>query len=130
MRTPIAQALAWPQRLASGVQFLDLLQVARLDFEPPDPKRFPCLGLAIDAAHAGAEMPAVLSAANEVAVAAFLDGHLNFGGISRVIGEVMNSWVSCGGEPDLEAVLDADARARNMAGSLMVTASPVRSALS
>ena len=101
MRTPIAQALAWPQRLASGVQFLDLLQVARLDFEPPDLQRFPCLGLAMEAARAGGEMPAVLSAANEVAVAAFLEGRLNFGGIARVIGEVMNSWVSHGGKPDL-----------------------------
>ena len=98
MRTPIAQALAWPQRLASGVQFLDLLQVARLDFEPPDLQRFPCLGLAIAAARAGAEMPAVLSAANEVAVEAFLEGRLNFAGIERVIGDVMNGWVNAGGE--------------------------------
>ena len=66
MRTPIAQALAWPGRLASGVQFLDLLKVARLDFEPPDLQRFPCLGLAMAAAKAGGEMPAVLSGANEV----------------------------------------------------------------
>ncbi|MEO6185273.1 MAG: 1-deoxy-D-xylulose-5-phosphate reductoisomerase, partial [Steroidobacteraceae bacterium] len=115
MRTPIAQALAWPGRLASGVQFLDLLQVARLDFEPPDLQRFPCLRLAMEAARAGGEMPAVLSAANEVAVAAFLDGHLNFGGIPRVIGEVMNSWVSHGGKPDLQSVLSADARARLLA---------------
>jgi 1-deoxy-D-xylulose-5-phosphate reductoisomerase len=68
-------------------------------------------------------MPAVLSAANEVAVAAFLDGHLNFGGIPRVIGEVMNSWVSYGGEPELEAMLDADARAREMTHSLIFGAS-------
>jgi 1-deoxy-D-xylulose-5-phosphate reductoisomerase len=115
MRTPIAQALAWPQRLASGVQFLDLLQVARLDFEPPDLQRFPCLGLAIAAARAGAEMPAVLSAANEVAVEAFLEGRLNFAGIERVIGDVMNGWLSTGGTPGLEAVLAADARARALA---------------
>jgi 1-deoxy-D-xylulose-5-phosphate reductoisomerase len=115
MRTPIAQALAWPGRVASGVQFLDLLRVGRLDFEPPDLQRFPCLALAIEAARAGAEMPAVLSAANEVAVAAFLEGRLNFGGIHRVIGEVMNAWVSAGGEPELEAVLAADARARELA---------------
>jgi 1-deoxy-D-xylulose-5-phosphate reductoisomerase len=127
MRTPIAQALAWPQRLASGVQFLDLLQVARLDFEAPDLQRFPCLGLAMAAARAGAEMPAVLSAANEVAVAAFLDGQLNFAGIERVIGEVMNGWVSTGEEPDLDAVLAADARARVMAASLLPHAVPARS---
>ncbi len=127
MRTPIAQALAWPQRLASGVQFLDLLQVARLDFEAPDLQRFPCLGLAMAAARAGAEMPAVLSAANEVAVAAFLDGQLNFAGIERVIGEVMNGWVSTGGEPDLDAVLAADSRARVMATSLLPHCVPARS---
>jgi 1-deoxy-D-xylulose-5-phosphate reductoisomerase len=115
MRTPIAQALAWPQRLASGVQFLDLLRVARLDFEPPDLQRFPCLGLAIAAARAGAEMPAVLSAANEVAVEAFLEGRLNFADIERVIGDVMNGWQGTGGTPDLDAVLAADAAARALA---------------
>jgi 1-deoxy-D-xylulose-5-phosphate reductoisomerase len=119
MRTPIAQALAWPQRLASGVQFLDLLQVARLDFEAPDLQRFPCLGLAIAAARAGAEMPAVLSAANEVAVEAFLEGRLNFAGIERVIGDVMNGWLSTGGTPDLDAVLAADARARALAAECL-----------
>jgi 1-deoxy-D-xylulose-5-phosphate reductoisomerase len=130
MRTPIAQALAWPERLASGVQFLDLLQVARLDFEPPDLQRFPCLRLAMEAARVGGEMPAVLSAANEVAVAAFLEGSLNFGGIPRVIGEVMNSWVSHGGKPDLQSVLEADARARRLASGLMQVAAPGRSARS
>ncbi|HMA11348.1 MAG TPA: 1-deoxy-D-xylulose-5-phosphate reductoisomerase [Steroidobacteraceae bacterium] len=117
MRTPIAQALAWPQRLASGVQFLDLLRVARLDFEPPDLQRFPCLGLAIAAARAGAEMPAVLSAANEVAVEAFLEGRLNFAGIEQVIGDVMDGWLSTSGTPDLDAVLAADARARQLAAA-------------
>jgi 1-deoxy-D-xylulose-5-phosphate reductoisomerase len=130
MRTPIAQALAWPGRLASGVQFLDLLQVARLDFEPPDLQRFPCLRLAMEAARAGGEMPAVLSAANEVAVAAFLEGHLNFGGIPRVIGEVMNSWVSHGGKPDLQSVLSADARARLQATQLLTGSTQRGSTLS
>lgn len=119
MRTPIAQALAWPQRLDAGVQFLDLLQVARLDFEPPDFGRFPCLRLALDAARAGGEMPAVLSAANEVAVQAFLDGRLNFGGVARVIGEVMNSWSSPGGDWTLEAILEADAHARAKAVAVL-----------
>jgi 1-deoxy-D-xylulose-5-phosphate reductoisomerase len=128
MRTPIAQALAWPGRLASGVQFLDLLQVARLDFEPPDLQRFPCLRLAMEAARAGGEMPAVLSAANEVAVAAFLAGRLNFGGIPRVIGEVMNTWVSHGGKPDLQSVLSADARARLLATNLLPGFPQARSA--
>jgi 1-deoxy-D-xylulose-5-phosphate reductoisomerase len=128
MRTPIAQALAWPHRLDAGVQFLDLLQVARLDFEPPDFGRFPCLGLALDAARAGGEMPAVLNAANEVAVQAFLDGRLNFGGIARVIGEVMNSWNGAGGDGSLEAVLGADARARALAGEVLLRGVHRRSA--
>jgi 1-deoxy-D-xylulose-5-phosphate reductoisomerase len=123
MRTPIAQALAWPQRLEAGVQFLDLIKVARLDFEPPDRQRFPCLGLAIDAARSGGEMPAVLNAANEVAVQAYLEGRLNFGGIARVIGVVMNNWVSQNGDTGLEAVLDVDSRAR-MAASRVITALP------
>jgi 1-deoxy-D-xylulose-5-phosphate reductoisomerase len=130
MRTPIAQALAWPGRLPSGVQFLDLMQVARLDFEPPDLQRFPCLRLAMEAARAGGEMPAVLSAANEVAVAAFLEGRLNFGGIPGVIGEVMNTWVSHGGKPDLSSVLEADALARRLARQLLPGAAPARSARS
>jgi 1-deoxy-D-xylulose-5-phosphate reductoisomerase len=128
MRTPIAQALGWPQRLASGVQFLDLLRVARLDFAPPDPQRFPCLGLAMQAAQAGAELPAVLSAANEVAVAAFLAGRLNFAGIPRVIGEVMENWTSIGAMPDLDAVLEADAAARRFAEQQISHGAGARSA--
>jgi 1-deoxy-D-xylulose-5-phosphate reductoisomerase len=112
MRTPIAQALAWPQRVDAGVQFLDLVRVARLDFEPPDGQRFPCLGIALAAARQAGEMPTVLNAANEVAVAAFLEGRLNFGGISAVIGEVMNSWRSHRGVASLEAILEVDAHAR------------------
>ncbi|HHH37949.1 MAG TPA: 1-deoxy-D-xylulose-5-phosphate reductoisomerase, partial [Sedimenticola sp.] len=73
MRTPIAHAMAWPGRIESGVASLDLFQVGRLDFEPPSPGRFPCLRLAYQAIEAGGSMPAVLNAANEVAVAAFLE---------------------------------------------------------
>jgi 1-deoxy-D-xylulose-5-phosphate reductoisomerase len=130
MRTPIAQALAWPERLSSGVQFLDLLQVARLDFEAPDPGRFPCLGLAIEAARAGGDMPAVLSAANEVAVAAFLEGRLRFGGIAGVCAQVINNWKGDREAADLSAILDADARARQMAGELIDGPQPLRSAFS
>jgi 1-deoxy-D-xylulose-5-phosphate reductoisomerase len=115
MRTPIAQALAWPERMAAGVQFLDLLRVARLDFEPPDLARFPCLGLAMNAARAGGVMPAVLNAANEVAVAAFLAGGLNFGGIPGVIGEVMNNWSGHTTADSLEAILAADFAGRECA---------------
>jgi 1-deoxy-D-xylulose-5-phosphate reductoisomerase len=129
MRTPIAQALAWPGRLPAGVQFLDLLQVARLDFEAPDPRRFPCLGLAIEAARKGRELPAVLNAANEEAVAAFLAGRLGFAGISGVIAEVMNIWKGEGAAADLSAILDADLRARHLAGELIAQHQSSRSAL-
>ena len=127
MRTPIAQALAWPERIPAGVQFLDLLQVARLDFEAPDPRRFPCLGLATDAARMGRELPAVLNAANEEAVAAFLEGRLNFGGIPRVIAEVMNNWKGAAGADDLSAILDADMHARRLAGEVITHPRPLRS---
>jgi 1-deoxy-D-xylulose-5-phosphate reductoisomerase len=118
MRTPIAQAMAWPERIASGVQSLDLLNVARLDFEPPDYDRFPCLGLARTAARTGGTAPTVLNAANEVAVQAFLDGRLNFVGISAVIDKVLQQQ---GSSPvkALGDVLDADAAARRLAGSLI-----------
>jgi 1-deoxy-D-xylulose-5-phosphate reductoisomerase len=115
MRTPIAHALAWPDRMASGVQFLDLLRVARLDFEAPDSGRFPCLALATEAVRAGGEMPAVLNAANEVAVAAFLAGDLNFGGIPETCAGVMNSWGRVQGADELPALLAADERARALA---------------
>jgi 1-deoxy-D-xylulose-5-phosphate reductoisomerase len=115
MRTPIAHALAWPERIGSGVQFLDLLRVARLDFEAPDTGRFPSLALAIEAARTGGEMPAVLNAANEVAVGAFLAGQLNFGGIPETCAGVMNSWGRVDGASDLRAVLAVDERARALA---------------
>jgi 1-deoxy-D-xylulose-5-phosphate reductoisomerase len=89
MRTPIAQALAWPERFASGVQSLDLLAIGQLGFEPPDHVRFPSLTLARAAARAGGTAPTVLNAANEVAVQAFLDRRLNFVGISTVIDKVL-----------------------------------------
>jgi 1-deoxy-D-xylulose-5-phosphate reductoisomerase len=76
MRTPIAHALGWPGGLKSGVESLDLIKAGRLDFEAPDPGRFPCLRLARAAAEAGGTAPAVLNAANEVAVAAFLERQL------------------------------------------------------
>ena len=80
MRTPIAHALGWPERLASGVESLDILRAARLDFEAPDVDQFPCLRLARAAAEAGGTAPAVLNAANEVAVDAFLERRLVFPG--------------------------------------------------
>ncbi|RMG29207.1 MAG: 1-deoxy-D-xylulose-5-phosphate reductoisomerase [Gammaproteobacteria bacterium] len=111
MRTPIAHALAWPDRIEAGVRPLDLFAQGRLDFEPPDLERFPCLRLAIEAWHAGGTAPAVLNAANEVAVAAFLDGRLPFGGIPAVIAHVLER-VPVLTPHSLEEILARDAQAR------------------
>jgi 1-deoxy-D-xylulose-5-phosphate reductoisomerase len=118
MRTPIAHALAWPDRVASGVQSLDLVRVGTLRFEAPDLQRFPALALAQEAARAGGVRPASLNAANEVAVSAFLEGGLNFARIPAVIESVMAN--TPGGEiRDLDDVLAADAEARIRASSLI-----------
>jgi 1-deoxy-D-xylulose-5-phosphate reductoisomerase len=114
MRTPIAQALGWPARVGSGVEFLDLIRAAKLEFRQPDTARFPCLALAQAAVAAGGLMGASLNAADEVAVAAFLDKQLNFGDIPAVIETVMNK-VHGGAITDLDAVLAADAEARALA---------------
>jgi 1-deoxy-D-xylulose-5-phosphate reductoisomerase len=118
MRTPIAQALAWPERFASGVQSLDLIAIGQLGFEPPDYIRFPCLALARAAARTGGTAPTVLNAANEVAVQAFLDGRLNFVGISTVIDKVLQRADSSPVKA-LGDVLEADAAARRLAVSLI-----------
>jgi 1-deoxy-D-xylulose-5-phosphate reductoisomerase len=118
MRTPIAQALAWPERFASGVQSLNLIAIGQLDFEPPDYIRFPCLALARAAARTGGTSPTVLNAANEVAVQAFLDGRLNFVGISTVIDKVLQRADSSPVKA-LGDVLEADAVARRLAVSLI-----------
>ena len=115
MRTPIAHALAWPERIDSGVAPLDLFAVARLDFQRPDEQRFPCLRLARQAAEVGGSAPALLNAANEVAVAAFLDRRIRFPEIARIIEEVLNLEAAFAVE-NLDAVLAADARARVLAG--------------
>jgi 1-deoxy-D-xylulose-5-phosphate reductoisomerase len=118
MRTPIAHALAWPERVTSGVQSLDLVKVGHLRFEAPDLRRFPALALAQDAALAGGLRPASLNAANEVAVSAFLEGGLNFARIPAVIESVMAT--TSGGEiRDLDDVLAADAEARERASSII-----------
>lgn len=89
MRTPIANAMAWPERICAGVKPLNLYEIGRLDFYPPDFNRFPCLQLAYDAVIEGGTMPAVLNAANEVAVESFLDGLVGFTQIQEVISETM-----------------------------------------
>ena len=114
MRTPIAQALAWPERFASGVQSLDLLAMGQLEFEPPDHDRFPSLTLARAAARSGGTSPTVLNAANEVAVQAFLERRLNFVGIAAVIDKVLQR-LNTSPVKDLGDVLDADAAARRLA---------------
>ncbi len=118
MRTPIAQALAWPERFASGVESLDLAAIGQLGFEPPDHARFPSLGLARAAARAGGTAPAVLNAANEVAVQAFLDRRLNFTAIAAVIDKVLQRLASSPVKA-LGDVLDADAAARRLATALI-----------
>ena len=115
MRTPIAHALAWPERIDSGVPPLDLFAVGRLDFEVPDLARFPCLRLARQAAEAGNSAPTMLNAVNEVAVEAFLERRIRYPEIARMIEDVLSL------EPvialdALGAVFAADSRARDLAG--------------
>ena len=120
MRTPIAHALAYPERIEAGVTSLDLFQVAQLTFERPDLERFPCLGLAYQALRAGGNAPAVLNAANEIAVEAFLDGRLRFDRIGPVI-ETVLAKVPQTAVPDLAAVLAADAAGRAAAATAVAT---------
>jgi 1-deoxy-D-xylulose-5-phosphate reductoisomerase len=114
MRVPIAHALAYPERIASGARPLDLTAMKDLSFERPDERRFPCLRLAYAALERGGTAPAVLNAANEVAVEAFLARRLPFTGIARVIAETLDA-VPAAEASALEAVLAADAQARRAA---------------
>ncbi|MEJ2761278.1 MAG: 1-deoxy-D-xylulose-5-phosphate reductoisomerase [Gammaproteobacteria bacterium] len=114
MRTPIAHAMAWPGRMESGVASLNLFEVARLDFQEPDPVRFPCLRLAAEAMQRGGTATAILNAANEVAVAEFLAGRIRFTGIPKVVEDTLGG-VTDGPADSMEAVLAADAEARAFA---------------
>lgn len=118
MRIPIAHALAWPQRIATPCQPLDLARIGRLDFEAPDPTRFPALRLARAAAAAGGVTPAILNAANEVAVAAFLGGQIGFLDIAMIVEEVLTRY-SAPAPATIDDVLAADAQARTYAGDVM-----------
>lgn len=118
MRTPIAYAMAWPERIAAGVESLDLFKIARLDFFAPDFERFRCLQLAYDVLREGGTAPAILNAANEVAVAAFLDNRLPFLGIARLNDQVLQS-LSAGPEGSLADVLTANTEARQLAAHLV-----------
>jgi 1-deoxy-D-xylulose-5-phosphate reductoisomerase len=114
MRTPIAHALAYPDRIVSGVGPLDLIKVGRLDFTAPDLKRFPCLGLAYRALDAGEGAPVILNAANEIAVDAFLERKIAFTEIARVVKDVLDR-MGDRAIPDLDEVLALDSEARRIA---------------
>ena len=118
MRTPIAHALAWPDRIESGVASLDLVRTARLDFEAPDFDRFPCLRLGFEAANAGGSAPAALNAANEVAVDAFLNRRLRFTQLAPVAEATV---AACAGEEPgtLDGVLELDRMARAHAADII-----------
>jgi 1-deoxy-D-xylulose-5-phosphate reductoisomerase len=118
MRTPIANALAWPERIESGVEPLDLLQVSQLDFTLADDRRYPCLALARQAWQRGGDSMAVMNAANEIAVQHFLGGQIRFTEIPNVINEVMQR-TTTGPANELAAILEADAGARKMASELV-----------
>ncbi|MCX7208030.1 MAG: 1-deoxy-D-xylulose-5-phosphate reductoisomerase [Proteobacteria bacterium] len=112
MRTPIAYGMAYPERVDAGVKSLDFFSVGRLDFEAPDLKRFPCLQLAFDALAAGSAAPAILNAANEVAVEGFLNKALRFTDIPVLIESVLNQCAHRATAESLSALLDADQSAR------------------
>ena len=116
MRTSLAVGLGWPQRIESGVAGLDLLAHGRLDFEAPDSDAFPCLRLAWQALEAGGAAPAVLNAANEVAVSAFLQGRIGFLAIPALVEDTLAA-LSAAPAESLEALLAADAQARRFAES-------------
>ena len=119
MRTPIAHALGWPDRIASGVPALDLLARAQLNFEAPDPERFPCLLLARQAADAGGTAAAILNAANEEAVAAFLAGQVGFMDIPAIIAAALSDTPSTPAS-SLEVVHEADRAGRAAARKLIL----------
>jgi 1-deoxy-D-xylulose-5-phosphate reductoisomerase len=118
MRTPIAHAMAWPERFDSGVAPLNIFEVAHMDFEQPDLKRFPCLRLAYEAIKAGGIMPTVLNAANEIAVEAFLNEQVKFTDIAVIIERSMAQF-SPDNADTLELVLQADSQTRQVAASVI-----------
>jgi 1-deoxy-D-xylulose-5-phosphate reductoisomerase len=123
MRTPLAYALAWPERVTSGAQRLDFSRLGELTFEAPDLRRFPCLGFAFEALRHGRAASAVLNAANEVAVQAFLEGRLRFTGIAATIERVLEAF-----DPEqpsgIDEVLEIDRRAREIAAGMLPNRGP------
>ncbi|MEN3276894.1 MAG: 1-deoxy-D-xylulose-5-phosphate reductoisomerase [Massilia sp.] len=124
MRTPIAHALAYPERIDSGVAQLDLTTMGALQFHKPDFNRFPCLALAFDALRAGGTAPALLNAANEIAVEAFLERRIGFRDIDRVVRRVMDENAH-GAASDIAAVMAQDAQARRAAQQVVAAIAPV-----
>jgi 1-deoxy-D-xylulose-5-phosphate reductoisomerase len=118
MRTPIAYGLAWPNRIEAGVAQLNLAQLAALSFSEPDLNRFPCLTLAFSAAKAGGIAPTVLNAANEIAVAAFLDAGMPYLHIPKVVEKTLNA-IQARPVESLEVILDVDAQARRVASDFI-----------
>jgi 1-deoxy-D-xylulose-5-phosphate reductoisomerase len=114
MRTPIANALAWPDRMNSGVEPLDLIQVSQLSFETADEQRFPCLKLARDAFKQGGTSMAILNAANEVAVASFLNEQIKFTDIPKLIDNTLQN-IPSNSASNLDIILEDDRRAREFA---------------
>jgi len=125
MRTPIAHALAWPERMESGVEPLDLFSAGTLEFSRPSLERFPCLGLAYRALRIGGTATTILNAANEIAVAAFLAGEIRFPAIAQVIEHTLSALASEPAE-SIEGILAADARARDYARDWLKRSAGVR----
>lgn len=113
MRTPIAHAMAWPERIPSGVEPLDIFEVAKLEFEKPDFKRFPCLAMAYDVLNEGGTATTILNAANEIAVDAFLNRQLSFTNIPRIIEKTLETITKVEAD-NLQTILQADSEARQV----------------
>jgi len=113
MRTPIAHAMAWPERMPSGVEPLDIFEVAELAFEKPDFNRFPCLAMAYEALNEGGTATTILNAANEIAVDAFLNKQLSFTNISKVIEKTLENTTKVNAD-NLQIILQADSDARQL----------------
>lgn len=120
MRTPIAHSLAWPERCEAGVEPLNILDIARLNFEAPDMRKFPCLGLAYESLQEGGTSSVILNAANEVAVDAFLNNQLKFTQISDLIEQVLQTMEKRPAD-SLETILEADRQARVVAETLLAS---------
>ena len=123
MRIPIAYALAWPERMSTPAQKLDLAAIGRLEFEAPDLERFPALRLAREALEEGGAAPAILNAANEVAVASFLDGGIRFPDIARIVQETLNE-ANHDAPRSIGDVLEIDRMARECAQAMMKASCP------